>query len=65
MVLRAFGLTATPLSLPKGAPDGQRIAVSIANRVWIYNLARENSTRLTYESGSAQLPLWTPELLSN
>ena len=43
------------------APDGERIAVSIANQVWIYNRARENRTRLTYESGSGQYPLWSPD----
>ncbi len=49
---------------PRVSPDGTRVAVEIQddNRdVWIYNLARETLTRLTFEDGSDRFPLWTPD----
>ncbi len=49
----------TDLSL---APDGQRVALSIAdqeNDIWIWDFARETLTRLTSDSTSDYQPVWT------
>ena len=49
------------------APDGQKIAFGIADlhdgssNIWIYDIARRQRTRLTFEALSAQLPVWSPD----
>ncbi len=59
------------LPLPAGnheayslSPDGRRIAVEVAggriNEIWIYDLERGTTSRLTFDI-NALLPLWTPD----
>ena len=52
------------------SPDGTRIAVNIGGfgpagqgAAWVYDLVRDTSTRLTFESDEvgAQVPTWTPD----
>ena len=48
------------------SPDGTRVAVHIGGdeqAVWIYDLVRDTSTRLTFESDGvgAAFPTWTPD----
>ncbi len=47
------------------SPDGTRVAVNIEGddpAVWIYDLIRDTTTRLTFESQfGAYSPLWTPD----
>ena len=48
------------------SPDGTRVAVRITSdqtAVWIYDLVRDTSTRLTFESDEvgAFFPTWTPD----
>ena len=49
------------------SPDGTRVAVRIndglIDQVWIYDLTRDTSTRLTFESDNvgAVSPTWTPD----
>ncbi len=48
------------------SPDGTRVAVRISGApaaVWIYDLVRDTSTRLTFESDQvgASFPTWTPD----
>ena len=48
------------------SPDGTRVAVRIVGdeqAVWIYDLVRDTSTRLTFESDAvgAGFPTWTPD----
>jgi Tol biopolymer transport system component len=48
------------------SPDGTRVAVRITGdqpAVWIYDLVRDTSTRLTFESDAvgAGFPTWTPD----
>jgi len=45
---------------PRLSPDGHLAAVTIGNDVWVYDLARGTSTRLTYEGRNAA-PNWTPD----
>jgi Tol biopolymer transport system component len=49
---------------PRLSPDGRRVAVSIQDQeaqVWLYDLARETSTRLTFEGNVNSNPSWTPD----
>ena len=50
---------------PRVSPDGTRVAVDIADGdntdVWIWDLARETLTQLTFDEGVDDLPLWTPD----
>ncbi|NIL99646.1 MAG: protein kinase [Acidobacteria bacterium] len=46
------------------SPDGKKIALNMSGMstydVWVYDLDRENRTRLTFE-GDNQAPIWGPE----
>jgi serine/threonine protein kinase len=50
---------------PKISPDGTKVALAIfvdANMdIYIWDLARETLTRLTFEKGTDILPIWTPD----
>jgi eukaryotic-like serine/threonine-protein kinase len=50
---------------PRLSPDGTRVAVGILDEenteIWIWNLAQQKLTRLTFSSGMDGLPLWTPD----
>jgi predicted Ser/Thr protein kinase len=43
------------------SPDGRRIAVESDSQIWIYDLARDTFTRLTFEGTTNQGPVWTPD----
>ena len=47
------------------SPDGTRVAVRVADvdneDVWIYDLERETSTRLTFDPADDRFPVWTPD----
>jgi Tol biopolymer transport system component/predicted Ser/Thr protein kinase len=43
------------------SPDGRRIAVELDNQIWLYDLARDTLTRLTFEGSVNQSPVWTPD----
>jgi eukaryotic-like serine/threonine-protein kinase len=63
--------TEQPLAAPARAykfphlsPDGRRLAVPIEEQqtqIWLYDLARETLTRLTFEGNDNILPVWTPD----
>ena len=44
---------------PRVSPDGQRIVTSRGNDLWVYDLARDVLSQLTFQGGS--IPLWTPD----
>jgi serine/threonine-protein kinase len=50
---------------PRFSPDGQRLAVEISDSkqsdVWVYELARETLTQLTFDPGQDRNPVWTPD----
>ena len=50
-------------SAPHLSPDGQRLAVGIASGgdadIWVYDIRRDELTRLTFDTAS--FPLWTPD----
>jgi len=55
---------AAAFASPRFAPDGTRVAVTIASEagddIWIYDLARSARTRLT-AGGANGLPVWAPD----
>jgi len=49
---------------PRLSPDGRLVSVDIREQgvqVWLYDLARETLTRLTFEGGANGTPAWTPD----
>ncbi len=49
---------------PRLSPDGRRVAATIdeqETQVWIYDLARETLTRLTFEGNTNYTSAWTPD----
>jgi serine/threonine-protein kinase len=49
---------------PQLSPDGGRVAVGITEQetqVWLYDLSRETSTRLTFAGNFNVNPVWTPD----
>jgi len=49
---------------PRLSPDGRRLAVTIAEedaQIWLYDLARDTLTRLTFGGNINQVPTWTPD----
>jgi dipeptidyl aminopeptidase/acylaminoacyl peptidase len=49
---------------PRLSPDGSRIAVQGAdgdNDVWTYDLGRGSLTRLTFDPGEDETPVWSPD----
>jgi serine/threonine protein kinase len=46
------------------SPDGARLAMQInarQNDIWVYELARDAMSRLTFDAGSEADPVWTPD----
>ena len=51
-------------ALPRISPDGQRVAVGIEeadSQIWLYDLARDTLTRVTFQGTGNIDPLWTPD----
>ena len=49
---------------PRISPDGTKVALDIRdqeNDIWIWDVARETLTRLTFDPGSDRFPVWTPD----
>jgi Tol biopolymer transport system component/tRNA A-37 threonylcarbamoyl transferase component Bud32 len=49
---------------PRLTPDGTRIALDIRDQesdIWIWDLARETLTRLTFDPTLDRYPVWTPD----
>jgi eukaryotic-like serine/threonine-protein kinase len=49
---------------PRLSPDGRQIAVAITEQeshLWLYDLARQTLTRLTFEGSTNGNPTWTPD----
>ena len=49
---------------PRISPDGTRVAVEVRdqeNDIWIWDLARETLTRLTFDPALDIYPTWTPD----
>jgi eukaryotic-like serine/threonine-protein kinase len=52
-------------SAPRISPDGNRIALTVGNDqdadIWIFDAIRKIPTRLTFDKGLDQFPLWSPD----
>jgi serine/threonine-protein kinase len=49
---------------PRISPDGTRVALDVrdpSTDIWIWDLARETLTRLTFDPGSDRSPAWFPD----
>ena len=51
---------------PRLSPDGRRVAVGIAGaeqeiHLWVYDLVRETSIRLTFQGNTNYFPVWTAD----
>jgi serine/threonine protein kinase/Tol biopolymer transport system component len=53
------------LQFPKISPDGTKVALSIERDgnvdIWIWDLIRENLSRLTFDEADDGTPMWTPD----
>jgi eukaryotic-like serine/threonine-protein kinase len=43
------------------SPDGRRLAATIEDQVWLYDLSRETLSRFTFEGDQNLVPVWTPD----
>lgn len=52
-------------SVPRVSPDGKRIAMAVRDGttqdVWVYDLERDQRTRLTFGSETYATPIWSPD----
>ena len=51
-------------AFPRISPDGQRVAVGIeegGGQIWLYDIARDALSRLTFEGPANFDPIWTPD----
>jgi hypothetical protein len=50
---------------PAFSPDGRRLAMEISDgtqfNVWVYDLARDTATKITFEDTDVTRPIWTPD----
>ena len=50
---------------PRFSPDGQKLALQIFDAkqrdIWVYDLARDTLTQLTFDPGEDGVPIWTPD----
>ena len=46
---------------PRLSPDGRRLALTISDQIWMYDLSRETLSRFTFEGDENNAPLWTPD----
>ena len=58
-VVTPFARTLRGFAHPRVSPDGQRIVASRGNNLWVYDLARDVLSQLTFQGGN--IPLWTPD----
>ena len=63
---REESITAPPLeyAYPRVSPDGTKVALDVrgeSNDIWIWDLARQILTRLTFDPGFDRGPVWSPD----
>lgn len=46
---------------PRLSPDGNRLALTAAGDIWVYDLQREAKTRLTFNAAHNRHPSWMPD----
>jgi Tol biopolymer transport system component/tRNA A-37 threonylcarbamoyl transferase component Bud32 len=61
---QSLAAPARAYNYPQLSPDGRRVAVGIMEQetqTWLYDLARETLTRLTFEGNTNYAAVWTPD----
>ncbi|MGD1101875.1 MAG: protein kinase, partial [Terriglobia bacterium] len=65
---KPLGVAAPPAHYvwPRVSPDGKQLAVGIEDAagkadIWLLNFERGTRTRLTFDPGSAEYPVWAPD----
>jgi len=48
-----------PFGQPRLSPDGRLLALEIEDDIWVYDLVRGTTTRVTFDGGNR--PAWTPD----
>ncbi len=59
-----IGAPARSYTSPRISPDGTKVALNPRdeeNDIWIWDLARETLTRLTFDPGADTFPVWSPD----
>jgi eukaryotic-like serine/threonine-protein kinase len=49
---------------PRISPDGTKVALDVRDQqldIWIWDLARQTLTRLTFDPGEDEFPVWSPD----
>ena len=57
---QSLGAPARAYQAPRLSPDGQRVVVEIDGQIWLYDLAGESLTPLTFDGDNGN-PSWTPD----
>ena len=55
---------ARPYVYPRMSPDGTRIALDVRdqeNDIWVWDLGRETLSRLSFDAGTDDYPVWMPD----
>jgi serine/threonine-protein kinase len=50
-----------PYLSPRLSPDGQRLAVTIEDHIWVYDMVRDALSRVTFGPNQEYFPIWTPD----
>jgi len=64
---KALPLSSLTYSMPRLSPNGRLLAIEIVSQqmgnrdIWVCNLARNSTTRLTYNPVNVVHPVWTPD----
>jgi serine/threonine protein kinase/Tol biopolymer transport system component len=62
--IEPLGMQACDCRAPAVSPNGDRVAMSVGldnTDIYVYTRASANATRLTFESGSENSPVWSPD----
>ncbi len=46
---------------PRLSPDGSRLAVVVDEDIWVYEIARDSFSRLTFDKANSVEPAWSPD----
>jgi serine/threonine protein kinase/Tol biopolymer transport system component len=58
---QAIPLAPRGYQYPRLSPDQKRLAVEIEGDIWVWDVGGESMTRLTFDPGRDQFPVWTPD----
>jgi len=50
-----------PYAQPALSPDGEKLALVVEENLWVYDIARDTLTRVTFDAGEQRRPVWSPD----